>query len=92
MPQWDENKRLANLEKHGVDFRVVAEMFTRNEYVYYQEVKNSLRYYGEERNRFIGEVDGVFYSGVMTFRDGDQRLITARRAGTKDKNKYLQNK
>ena len=53
-----------------------------------EDIPDSEKIYGEERKYFTGEVNGVIYKGVMTLRAGDQRLITARKAGKKEREKF----
>ena len=88
-PEWDENKRLLVMQKHDVDFRVVARMFeTDIDFVDMRPVADSMERYGELRESFIGEVDGTVYCGILTRRNNDYRLITAREAGTKERTRF----
>ncbi len=91
-PQWDENKRISNLKKHGVDFKDVAKVFNPGRYVLYEDIDDSIMKYGELRKKFIGEFNGRFYNGVMTFRNEDQRLISAPPASRRNIEIYLKNK
>ena len=89
-PEWDENKRLLVMQKHDVDFRVVARVFEFNDFVDIQPIANSMEEYGEIREAFMGEVDGTVYYGIFTRRNNDFRLITARRASTRERAEYYE--
>ena len=53
--EWDENKRQANIEKHGIDFADLEEIFT-NPFV---ECLDNRIDYGETRILLLGQLDGV---------------------------------
>jgi uncharacterized protein len=82
--EWDEAKRLTNIEKHGVDFAEAIEMF--NGYVLKNEDRR--RNDGEQRIRAFGEVDGRVIQVVYTLRNGRCRLISARRARRDERRAY----
>lgn len=48
--EWDEAKRLANIQKHGIDFADVIEMFDGRVI----ENEDRRRHYGEQRVRAVG--------------------------------------
>jgi len=73
--EWDEAKRLANIQKHGVDFAEAIEMFDGH----VLENEDRRRNYGELRIRAFGEMDGRVIQVVYTLRNGRRRLISARR-------------
>jgi len=73
--EWDEAKRLANIQKHGVDFAEAIEMFEGR----VLENEDRRRNYGELRIRAFGEMDGRVIQVVYTLRNGRRRLISARR-------------
>ena len=82
--EWSEEKRLANLSKHGVDFEWAALVFAGPVLVA-EDVRQD---YGERRFRALGEVDGTLYIVVYTRRGGRTRLISAWKAGRKDRERY----
>jgi uncharacterized DUF497 family protein len=82
--EWDEAKRLANIEKHGIDFADITEMF--NGHVIENEDRR--RDYGEQRIRAFGEVDGRVVQVVYTLRNGRRRVISARRARRNERRAY----
>ena len=84
--EWDENKRQSNLSKHGIDFVDAAKIFNRP---VLERVDN--RYdYEETRIIALGEVNGVVLFVVYTWRGEVRRIISARRATKRERNKYYQ--
>jgi uncharacterized DUF497 family protein len=84
--EWDENKRQSNLSKHGIDFVDAAKIFNRP---VLERVDN--RYdYGETRIVALGEENGVVLFVVYTWRGEVRRIISARRATKRERNKYYQ--
>ena len=64
MFQWDENKRLANIAKHGIDFVRAALIFKSP---VLERVDNRLDY-GEERMIALGHSGGDFTVVIYTRR------------------------
>jgi len=62
--EWDEAKRLSNLEERGVDFRDAALIFQGTVIVKEDTREN----YGEQRFRAIGQVDNEYYVVAYTWR------------------------
>ena len=84
--EWDENKRESNLSKHGIDFVDAAKIFNRP---VLERLDN--RYdYGETRIIALGEENGVVLFVVYTWRGEIHRIISARRATKRERNKYYQ--
>jgi uncharacterized protein len=81
--EWDEAKRHANLAKHGVDFEVAALIFAGPVF----EAKDERKDYGEERFIAVGRIGEGGYVVVFTRSGGTIRLISARRAGRRDRRK-----
>jgi uncharacterized DUF497 family protein len=82
--EWSEEKRLANLAKHGVDFELAALIFAGMVLVA-EDVRQD---YGERRFRALGEVDGDVYIVVFTRRGDRTRPISAWKAGRRDRERY----
>ena len=85
---WDENKRLSNLKKHGIDFLDCSDLW-ENLTVTYEDTK-----YQYSESRFI--TLGIVLNGVTVVIhtetiDGDVRLISARKA-TRYERKYYYSK
>jgi uncharacterized protein len=82
--EWDENKRQSNLTKHGIDFVDAAKIFNRP---VLERVDN--RYdYEETRISALGEENGIVLFVVYTWRGEVRRIISARRATKRERNKY----
>jgi uncharacterized DUF497 family protein len=88
--EWDEEKRKANLVKHGVDFRQMPELFDGATV----EVVDSRQDYGETRINCLGEVEGVagevsrVYAVAYTWRGANRRIISARKANARERKTY----
>ncbi len=74
--EWDEGKRKANREKHGIDFEDVRPAFDGRPRVDGPGVQNARR--SEERHVTIAEIEGVVIAIVWTWRGRAIRLISAR--------------
>jgi hypothetical protein len=81
--EWDERKRLANLEKHGLDFFDVIGVFEAP----HVEVP-SIHAGEEDRFLAIGVFKGRFVTVVYTIRSGAIRIISFRRARHEERQKY----
>ena len=82
--EWDEKKRLSNIAKHGVDFTVAASIFDGPVVEYPQQKRD----YGEERIAAIGRAGDRILYVIYTWRDYRRRIISARRAGDDEREKY----
>ena len=82
--EWDEQKRLSNLEKHGIDFIRACQIFEG----FTVEFEDSRYDYGEERFIAIGEINGQILTVVCTYRGDAIRLISARPATRYEQNIY----
>jgi hypothetical protein len=82
--EWDEDKRLSNLVKHGVDFRRAVQVFGGR----IVELPDRRRDYGEMRIRCLGEIEGRVYVVVYTGRGSTRRLISVRKANAREQRTY----
>ena len=82
MFEWNEEKRVKTLEKHGIDFLDAAKMLAGP-----CQVKPSERN-GEPRWLAIGMLDGREIAVVFTKRGENTRLISARRARDNERKAY----
>lgn len=73
--EWDEEKRLSNLRKHGIDFEDATEIFDGRFTVTFES-----HYQTEERQRTVGVIRGDVITIVWTQRGPAIRVISARRA------------
>jgi hypothetical protein len=86
--EWDEDKRLSNLRKHGIDFRDVYKIFEGRHY----SGKSKNRGSDEERFIAIGELNGSITSVIYTVRGEAIRVISIRKARHAEKKTYDQEK
>ena len=81
--EWDENKRDANLQKHGIDFIDAIQTFKDLNRIEAKTIRKN-----EERYKTIGIVNSVALLVVYTLRNGKKRIISARRASKEERNAY----
>jgi uncharacterized protein len=82
--EWDENKRLLNVKKHGIDFVDAVDVFSDPvAYTYC-----SKRPVSESRYVTVGLVKEVLVAVVFTRRDGTIRIISARMARRSERELY----
>lgn len=84
MYEWDENKRQKNIEKHGIDFIDVKEMWDYP----VCEIISPQTTHNEERFLAIGKIKGMCITVIYTWRDKKKRLISARKARKHEKEYY----
>ena len=82
--EWDEAKRLSNLEERGVDFRDAALIFQGTVIVKEDTREN----YGEQRFRSIGRVDNEYYVVAYTWRGSVLRIISAWKVDEDGRKRY----
>jgi uncharacterized DUF497 family protein len=80
--EWDENKRLTNIHKHGIDFEDVVHLF------FEPRLDEALSYPHEPRRKALGLVCGQFVTVIYTWRDTSIRIISARRARPNERRAY----
>jgi uncharacterized protein len=82
--QWDRKKAKANLRKHGVDFAEAATVFTDD-----LALTTADDYPDEERFVSIGRNElGRVLVVVYSWRGEHIRIISARRANSRERRKY----
>ena len=81
--EWDEHKRLSNVDKHGLDFLDVWAVFEDAHFI----VPSA---YGGDEERFlaIGVLAGRLVTVVCTRRSETVRVISFRRARHEERRKY----
>lgn len=82
--EWDEQKRAANLEKHGIDFELARRIFDAA----VLEGPDNRREYGEPRIAAYGVAREILLFVIYTWRDGNRRIISARKASTEERRIY----
>jgi uncharacterized DUF497 family protein len=81
---WDEAKRFANIEKHGIDFADVPSMFD-GDVITFEDQRSD---YGETRYITLGLMKSRVLVVAHTESDDVIRIISARKA-TKNEQKYF---
>jgi len=77
--EYDEAKRLANIDKHGIDFKdCVAAFADRRSF----EIRSDRD--GEQRCMLIGAMNERIIAVIFTIRGDAIRIISARRAREKE--------
>ncbi|CAN5604504.1 BrnT family toxin [soil metagenome] len=82
--EWDEQKRLINLEKHGIDFADVWRVFENETYTKFDDRFN----YGEIRFLSLGLLSGEIVSVSHIETDEIIRIISARKAEKDEQETY----
>lgn len=72
--EWNEHKRLTNLEKHGIDFKRARQVFADPRCL----VLRARQHHSELRELAIGSVDGHTIAVIFTRRGETIRIISAR--------------
>ncbi len=80
MPDWDENKRIANLANHGVDFRDLG-LPNWSKALVFEDMR---RDYGEQRLIAMGRIGPRLHVVVYVERNGERRYISARKANSRE--------
>jgi uncharacterized DUF497 family protein len=87
MYEWDEAKAESNLRKHGVPFEYAVRVFADPDRV---EFDASRPHDDEPRCKCVGRIEGKTFVVVFTKRGRLLRIISARRANTKEDRSYDQ--
>jgi uncharacterized DUF497 family protein len=82
--EWDEEKRLKNIESHSIDF-VRAKEIWKNPVL---EILSSQAHHGEDRFLAIGQTEDSLITVIYTWRGDKRRLISARKARNNEKKHY----
>ena len=83
--EWDEAKRLSNIEKHSLDFARATLIFDGRPVLNFLAKTET-----EDRFVTVGRMDdGIYYTVIWTERIGAQRIISFRRARHGEKADYL---
>jgi uncharacterized protein len=85
MFEWDEAKRLINIEKHNLDFLDAQLLFDGR-----ASITSESDYPVEARYVTTTLINGRFHTVVWTWRDGVRRIISFRRARYGEERAYRQ--
>ena len=92
--EWDENKRIDNLAKHGLDFQDAGKIFDDKKRIEFSDDRYD---YGEERVCVIGKIETRTFRKIMIVlvvfvdRNGIARIISARPANKRERRLYYDN-
>ncbi|SDL57110.1 hypothetical protein SAMN05660337_3280 [Maridesulfovibrio ferrireducens] len=81
--EYDNNKSVSNLEKHGIDFKQAQALWNDPNLL-----AIPARTQDEPRIFFIGIINGKHWSAVTTPRNGVTRIISVRRSRKKEVELY----
>jgi uncharacterized DUF497 family protein len=81
--EFDENKRRANIERHGIDF-IDADILFSNPYL--EAPAKTVD--GEQRCLAVGIIDDVYVTAVFTRRGPVIRIISMRRASNGERKQH----
>lgn len=81
--EWDDNKRRDNVAKHGIDFAEAIQVFDDTRQYTYRS-----RHVAESRYVSVGRVGGVLVAVVFTPRGNKIRIISARVARRRERDRY----
>ena len=84
--EWDENKRLANLKRHGFDFVGIEAVFENET----RTVVDDRFDYGETRFVTFGLLEGRVIAVVHTDIDDGIRIISVRKATKNEQRKFFE--
>ena len=82
--EWDENKRLSNVEKHGLDFVDCLDVFLDPDAFAYLSARSD----AERRYVVVGRIGERSVSVVFTRRGSLVRLISARISSRNERRQY----
>lgn len=81
--EFDENKSSSNLEKHGIDFHTAQALWNDSDLI---EIPVNTS--DEPRFLVIGLLNSKHWSGVITYRGSNIRIISVRRSRKAEVNLY----
>lgn len=84
MYEWDETKRTVNIEKHGIDFAAIHDFDWDSATIFTDERKD----YGESRFVAYGYIKNRLVVVVYAERSGRKRIISMRKANSREVNSY----
>ena len=83
--EWDEEKRLSNIRKHGIDLADVWRFFESERVVFIDDRFD----YGESRFVSIGILAARIVTVTYTENDETTRIISARKSTKNEQNQYI---
>jgi len=84
--EWDPDKAARNLLKHDISFPEAAGVFDDPKAMIMQDSRFN---YGERRDRIVGKLgDDRMVAVIYTERSGLYRLLSARKANSRERREY----
>ena len=84
--EWNENKNISNVEKHGISFKIASRVFDDKKYITFSDNRDN---YYESREVIIGKVKNeLLVTVIYTERDESIRIISARKANKTERGLY----
>jgi len=83
--EWDEQKRLINIERHNIDFIEIPQLFDN----WRHTIEDDRFDYGEVRYFTLGLLNGRIFAVTHTETDEVIRIISARKANKNEQAKYF---
>ncbi len=81
--EYDDEKSMLNLEKHGIDFVAAQELWIDPELIEVQAKPED-----EPRFLVIGLIANRYWSAIITYRDHTIRIISVRRSRKREVTLY----
>lgn len=81
--EFDEQKSLSNLQKHGIDFVQAQALWNDQDLI-----EIPAKTVDEPRSMVIGKIKGNHWSAVITYRNKRIRIISVRHARAEEVNLY----
>ena len=85
--EWNEQKSRANSAKHGIDFETATQLWNDGD-----RVEIHTTFPDENRSIMIGRIDKKLWAAIFTRRGKSIRIISVRRARTKEAALYAKEK
>jgi uncharacterized DUF497 family protein len=82
--EWNPEKERKNIEKHKVDFRTACRIWEG----IVLERDDTRRNYSESRIEALGTIDGRLMVVIFTWRGRVRRIISARKANSREKRRF----
>lgn len=86
MFEWDEKKLWINISKHGSHFELAWEMEWGKAFIFEDTRKD----YSEVRFTATAPIEGRLYCCSYTWRNGNKRIISLRKANKREIKRYVQ--
>jgi len=81
--EFDPAKSLLNREKHGIDFEEAQSLWDDE-----NRLEIPAKTVDEQRYLLIGQINGKFWSAVITYRGENVRIISVRRSRDEEMELY----